>query len=379
MALERQPLCSLTTNGTVWNERVEQVLDGLDLHISVSMDGITRPTFEAIRVGADFDAVMANLDRFARYTAKRGTELAITWSLVRQNWFELGDMMRFAEERGIRVKVQTVIEPTYGVQRMATPELAFVVESLEAEGRDLVPTLHLNRAMWDREVQRLRGELESRTGGGLQPMYMEPPGAANTPHVVQMITATGDAPHAGTLRERILGLLRPSDPNGAATTAATERERRGARDELRAWSGGRAVGEIMIDGSGRITASVLDGVFPEALGAVGDQDPTTLEELIAAIEASVEGLLWIGEEFVEPHRTSHTLWIGRAVRDKTGLIIRLISLPEPGGVRVLVAADPSFLPVPTNGVRVSLSSRPAREPANADIVAASRGGEQRSG
>ena len=388
MALERQPLCSLTTNGTVWNERVEQVLDGLDLHISVSMDGITRQTFEAIRVGADFDVVMANLDRFARYTAERGTELAITWSLVRQNWFELGDMMRFAEERGIRLKVQTVIEPEYGVQRMPTPELAFVVESLEAEGRKLAPTLHLNRQMWDREVQRLRGELESRADGGLRPMYMEPPSTANIPHVAQMISAVDDVPNTDTLRERILGLLRPSHPNGTsttraatattATTAATERERGTARNELRAWSGGRTVGEITIDERGHITGRELAGVFPEALDTVVEQDPTTFTEFLAALESSVDGQLWIGEEFVEPHRVSHTLWIGRAVRDKTGLIIRLISLREPAGVRVLVAADPSFLPATTNGVRVSLTSRPTRKPANADVVAGSSG-EHRSG
>src|SRR5690606_20142972 len=133
--------------GTIWNERVERVLGALDTHVAVSIDGMTPETFESIRVGARYDEAFANLERFLAYTRERGTILTLGWSLLQQNWHELGAAALFADERGIDLKVHTVIEADFGVQRLPTPELAHVVTQMERQSEGLAPRLTRNRDM----------------------------------------------------------------------------------------------------------------------------------------------------------------------------------------------------------------------------------------
>lgn len=354
--LRDRPLCSLTTNGTVWNERVEGVLDALDLHISVSMDGITAPTLEAIRVGADFGTVMTNLERFRKYTSERGTRLTITWSLVRRNWFELGDMLRFAEERGIPVKVQTVIEPEFGVQRLPTDELRFVVDSLESEGRSLEPDLSINLAMWQREVQRLRDELADRERGGLRPVYMEPAAPENSSHVADIVVgAASPTPRDSTagLFGKVTAALRTAvrRTNPPATTIDD------ARAELAEWARGGRVAELGLDTGGQVVSAQLEGLLPPGSALPPMVVGTPLAAVLDAIAGSIDGALWIGEEHIEPDRVLHTLWVGRPVRDKVGLVIRMISIPTPDGVLVLLAADDHLMPATTSTTPVTLGAR----------------------
>lgn len=337
--LDEPPLCSLTTNGTVWNERVERALDQLDFHVSVSMDGMTAPTFERIRVGARFADVRRNLDRFATYTAERGTQLTITFCLVQQNWFELGAMLRFAEERGIRVKVQTVIEPEYGVQRLATDDLAFVVDALRAEGEGLVDDLVLNRAMWEREVARLADELAQRGAPVAQEIYMEPPDPGHARRVEALVRSV---PPARRTRRR---------PHGGDDI----------RRELARWAGGAPTGTIVLAADGEVRTVDLTGVLgvtnpPDLRGA------TTLAGLLEAIEDALDSAMWIGEEHRDGDRVEHTLWFGRPVRDKVGLVVRLVTFARADGViEIVVAADHHLMPAPPGGgVAVTLGARRQR-------------------
>lgn len=349
--LPTRPLCSLTTNGTVWNERVERALDQLDFHIAVSIDGVTPSTLEQIRVGARHEEVMRNLDRFATYTAERGTQLTITFSLVRQNWFELGAMLRFAEERGISVKVQTVIEPEYGVQRLPDADLAFVVESLRIEGEDLRPHLARNAHMWDREVARLADELDRRRSPEPEAVYLEPPGPDN---INRVAAAMRESSTPG--RRRLVPLRRRRDPVEESLA------------ELRDWAFGGPTGTIRLDAAGRIVDASVDPVLGPGFDRVSIGG--TISDLLVAVERSLDAAMWIGEEYRSGDRMHHTLWFGRPVRDKVGLVIRTISTDGPAGRTVAFAADRSLLPgggdLDRGAVPVSLGARRDRVAAERD-------------
>ena len=71
--LDDPPDVAVTTNGTQWSRRIEQICERLPISFVLSLDGITKDTYESIRVGADFDQVMTNLDRFQSYAQRHGT------------------------------------------------------------------------------------------------------------------------------------------------------------------------------------------------------------------------------------------------------------------------------------------------------------------
>jgi MoaA/NifB/PqqE/SkfB family radical SAM enzyme len=160
------PDCNITTNGTVWGPRVERVLDRLRFSVGVSIDGVRRETVETIRHGASYDRIMENLGRFIEYRDRRGTSLSLTFCLMVENWQEFGDYLRFAEDRGCQVYVNTVLQPPrHSLYRLPVGELRQVVAALEAQRDVTAAALTRNRDVWLEQLDRLRAHLEVREQG----------------------------------------------------------------------------------------------------------------------------------------------------------------------------------------------------------------------
>ena len=98
------PRCQVSTNGTVWNDHVERILDRLPVDVSVSIDGASTGTYDAIRVGAHLPDTLANLDRFIERGERHGTTVNLNHCLMAANAHELADLLLLAEARGIEVQ-----------------------------------------------------------------------------------------------------------------------------------------------------------------------------------------------------------------------------------------------------------------------------------
>lgn len=153
--------CFVTTNGTVYNSKVQGILDRFPIDLAISMDGVTKETFEQIRVNADFDVFRRNIHRFREYVAKRGTTMNLNICLQRRNWHEFGEFLLFADELDTTAFVCTVTQPaSESVYSLPAAELRHVVESLESQRDSIEGKLNRNRAAWDNELARLRHRLE---------------------------------------------------------------------------------------------------------------------------------------------------------------------------------------------------------------------------
>jgi MoaA/NifB/PqqE/SkfB family radical SAM enzyme len=154
--------CNVTTNGMHWNERIRGHLDRLPFSIGVSIDGTTAATVESIRVGASFERIMANLDRFVAYGRSIDNPVSLTFCLMVQNWHEFGDYLRLAEGLGCQVYVNTVRHPpANSLYRLPVEELRTVVGRLEASRDEVAAGLERNRDAWLEQLDRLASHLES--------------------------------------------------------------------------------------------------------------------------------------------------------------------------------------------------------------------------
>jgi molybdenum cofactor biosynthesis enzyme MoaA len=338
------PACGITTNGTVWNERVERVLDAFDTDVRLSVDGRSAAVFEAIRVGAGRDQVYENLDRFHRYTVERGTAMIVNWSLVQQNWFELGEMLRWAEGRDIEVRVMTVIEPGFGVQRFDDAELGVVAEVLRSQSVGLRPMLERNGLIWDRQIEMVEAELARRRAQIPTRPYLEPPSSE----------------HPATVAAAILGLLAPladqgdSGPCGRSTAEVQE----AAVADLLRWGTGRPdaaalpIGTVRIDAGGTVVHAELRSLVG------GDPAPTDLGEVFELLREAFGGHLWLLDELARADRVDHTLFLGPEVRDKLGFVVRTSAVRDGDVIEVLIAVDDWFRPAPAPATRAG--GRPVR-------------------
>lgn len=152
--------CWVTTNGTQFNPRIERLLEKLPFSFCISMDGVTKATVESVRVNANFERVRENVERFLAYARRRGTQVHLTYCMMRQNWQEFGDYLLYADERGCSVYVNTVDSPPdFSLYTLTAEELADVVHAMERQERTILPRLGPNRKVWLDELDRLRHQL----------------------------------------------------------------------------------------------------------------------------------------------------------------------------------------------------------------------------
>ena len=159
----------ITTNGTQWGPRVEQVLDQLSPGITVSIDGMTAETFESIRVGADFATVLENLDRFVAHGRRVGKRVNISHCLMPTNHHEFGALLVHAEERDVHVHVAVVTTPPeLALERRSTAELEAVLCSLEEQAEQVLHHLgDHNAGVLRAQIERVR--IARRDGGAAEP------------------------------------------------------------------------------------------------------------------------------------------------------------------------------------------------------------------
>ncbi len=155
--------CHVTTNGTIWNQRVEEVLDRLPMSFAVSLDGATAATVERIRVGSRFADVLANIERFQAHAARHGTNVSLTYCLMVDNWRELPAFLLLAEDLGLSTFVNTVMSPfRHSVYQLGPAEMGEVLTFLEGQSAFLRTRLVRNLGVWEDQLRRLRA-----SGGAL--------------------------------------------------------------------------------------------------------------------------------------------------------------------------------------------------------------------
>lgn len=148
--------CTIVTNGTQFGPRVRKALDTTDCSIVVSLDASRPELFERIRVGASFEVVMRNLDRFAEYTTRRGTSLSINHCLMPQNHHDFLDLLLLAEARSIKVNVSVVRDPPeHSLTALPSHKLAAIHDRLLERAPVVLEQLRLNRDVLQNEINRI--------------------------------------------------------------------------------------------------------------------------------------------------------------------------------------------------------------------------------
>jgi MoaA/NifB/PqqE/SkfB family radical SAM enzyme len=159
----------VNTNGSVLTLRVKRYFDRLRFAaLSISLDGITPETLEAVRVGARFDLLMDNLAWFARTCRAKNIYLTLNVTEQRKNWTELPDLYRLAALLDCRLHATTCISPPEcSLYTLPTPELRFVFRALSVARDELDDVLAVrdNRSSLDHVLRMMAHELEAREAG----------------------------------------------------------------------------------------------------------------------------------------------------------------------------------------------------------------------
>lgn len=142
-------IISMPTNMTLMNEERARAVagSGMDL-LTVSLDGATRESYEAIRIGAHFEKVKENIKRFQAIAREQRNppppELRVLFVVQQKNLFDYVACLALQRELGLKIQLVPV-------KYLERAEIAAVCASS--------PEM----------LTRLQSELDSRTGPDAEP------------------------------------------------------------------------------------------------------------------------------------------------------------------------------------------------------------------
>ena len=181
VAGDHRPDVHVTTNGTMWNDRIEAMIHELRMNVAVSIDAVDGDAFEAIRVGASHQRVVEVRDRFIAATRSYGGSFCLNHCLLLSNATRLAAFLLDADELDVDVHVIPVFyPPELGLFRLPPAELRSMLASMESELEQSGRSLGRNRPAWDGVVALIRSHLDHEaTEVSITPRwsveYREPP------------------------------------------------------------------------------------------------------------------------------------------------------------------------------------------------------------
>lgn len=114
---ELNPECriSVTTNGTILNNRVKSMLNAANFNIILSLDSVSKEIYEKIRINAKFDQVMENLQYFHNYCKEKGTSFELVPCPQKLNWHETPKMVELANKLDSMLYFSTAVRYPFHV------------------------------------------------------------------------------------------------------------------------------------------------------------------------------------------------------------------------------------------------------------------------
>ena len=120
------------TNGSVMNDKVKNILEKGNFDIAVSMDSTKKDVLESIRKNVNREQLLENIAYFNDYCRRKKKNLVISFTMMRINWQDFPDMIRFCNEQNAILYVSYLkTPPRFALWNMPANELRQIREALE--------------------------------------------------------------------------------------------------------------------------------------------------------------------------------------------------------------------------------------------------------
>ncbi|HUH73279.1 MAG TPA: twitch domain-containing radical SAM protein [Chitinophagales bacterium] len=101
----------ITTNGSILNKKTKKYLEQLNAGIIVSIESLNKENYEAIRINANLEEVLQNVEYFIQYTQTKNTYLSFAICPIIQNRYDMPDLLKFCNSKNIHIHFNTVWTP----------------------------------------------------------------------------------------------------------------------------------------------------------------------------------------------------------------------------------------------------------------------------
>lgn len=121
---------SITTNGSVLNNKNKELLNKLNCGIIISVDSIVKETYEKIRINAKHETLMKNFEWLYNYSQTKRMGMSFAVCPMTENCHEMPELVDFCNNKGIEIYFNTVLQPQEYSIRSYDSEKLFSVYNL---------------------------------------------------------------------------------------------------------------------------------------------------------------------------------------------------------------------------------------------------------
>lgn len=140
---------SITTNGTIWNDKIAELLTSVNTRINVSIDSFRPEVYNRIRKGSSFTLVKQNLTKMEALHRQGKIQLGISFCPMRSNWEEIPELISTLGKNEIDLYLNSTFYPTsVSLQSLLPKHLDRIIKKYELEICDRTS---------DYEVSQLKG------------------------------------------------------------------------------------------------------------------------------------------------------------------------------------------------------------------------------
>jgi MoaA/NifB/PqqE/SkfB family radical SAM enzyme len=113
--IKHNPKCMITlqTNGSIYNAKIETLLQNINFHIGVSLDSMDPVNFENIRKNSSFVTVLKNIEIFGKAMKAKGSNLQLSACPMRINYQDIPEIVNFANRNDYLLFFNQVFTPYY--------------------------------------------------------------------------------------------------------------------------------------------------------------------------------------------------------------------------------------------------------------------------
>jgi radical SAM protein with 4Fe4S-binding SPASM domain len=111
IALNANARISILTNGSVLNERIKTLLQKGNFDVSFSIDSLDSYNYNTIRKRGNLNKVLSNFAEIRTILISRDKPTSINTCLMRQNWQDIAEIVRFCNSQDVSLFFHTVFYP----------------------------------------------------------------------------------------------------------------------------------------------------------------------------------------------------------------------------------------------------------------------------
>ena len=149
---------NIATNGTVYNKRVQKILDICNIHINISIDSLLRDRYSEIRINGDLSVLMKNFEIFHKYCKDGNRDLSIMVNPMRQNWDEMVEFVKWTDEHHVKLWYNTIRYPAdCAIWNLPTEKLKEIHSTLKAE----LDSIRINSYNYDKADHLINNQIST--------------------------------------------------------------------------------------------------------------------------------------------------------------------------------------------------------------------------